>query len=92
MNVLNLPSSDSRQTLIERYNYYEMIWNTNFCDSLNPVDEADLKCQLMSWEVSNISKTGNGKKNTIWNLIKRSDKGYPKLLTNFNSYKSDIKA
>ena len=92
LNALNLPSSGSRQTLIERYNYYEMIWNSNFCDSLNPVDESDLRRQLASWEASNIPKTGNGNKNTIGNLIKRSDKGYQKLLTNFRNDKFDRKA
>ena len=92
LNVLNLPSSGSRQTLIERYNYYEMIWNSNFCDSLNPVDESDLKRQLASWEASNIPKSGNGSRNTIGNLIQRNDRGYQKLLINFRNDKFDRKA
>lgn len=92
LNALNLPSSGSRQTLIERYNYYEMIWNSNFCDSLNPVDESDLKRQLASWEASNIPKSGNGSRNTIGNLIQRNDRGYQKLLINFRNDKFDRKA
>lgn len=92
LNALNLPSSGSRQTLIERYNYYEMIWNSNFCDSLNPVDEFDLRRQLASWEASNIPKSGNSNKNTIGNLIQRSDRGYQKLLANFKNDIFDRKA
>lgn len=90
LGALNLPSTGSKQNLIDRYNHYEILWNSNFCDSLNPVDETDLRRQLISWEASHASLTGNSR-NTIGNLIQRGDKGYQKLMANFKNDKFERK-
>lgn len=84
LSNLGLSTTGSRQNLIDRYNHYEIIWNSNFCDSLNPVDVSDLKRQLASWEASRGPTTGNGI-NSIGNLMKRGDKAYQKLMTNFRN-------
>lgn len=86
LSNLGLASTGSRQNLIDRYNHYEIIWNSNFCDSLNPIDVSGLKRQLASWEASRGPTTGNGI-NSIGNLMKRGDKAYQKLMTNFRNDK-----
>ncbi|CAL9727985.1 postreplication repair E3 ubiquitin-protein ligase Rad18p [Monosporozyma unispora] len=83
---LGLPSAGSRKNLIDRYSHYEIIWNSNFCDSLSPIDVSDLKRQLASWEASHAPITGTGR-NTIGDLMKRGDKGYQKLMSNFRNDK-----
>ncbi|CCH62894.1 hypothetical protein TBLA_0I02360 [Henningerozyma blattae CBS 6284] len=88
---LNLPINGSRQLLINRYNHYEMIWNSNFHDSLSPVEESELRRQLTSWELNhNIEPTNksNVGSNSISSMLKQRshnsiENSYQALLQNF---------
>ena len=103
LSSLGLPTNGSRQALIERYNYYQMLWNSNFCDSSDPVDETELRRQLMSWEASRNLNLGhsnassNSNTTSIGALLQQSNlnrhqgNSYVKLLNDFNTDKFDRK-
>ena len=103
LSGLGLPTNGSRQVLTERYNYYQMLWNSNFCDSSDPVDETELRRQLMSWEASrNLNfghSNGNSNSNNTSigallqqsNLSRQQGKSYVKLLNDFKTDKFDRK-
>lgn len=82
---LGLPTIGSRQNMIARYNHYEILWNSNFCDAIEPVDESELRRQLVSWEASHNPSNGNGSTNIISKMMRRANQGssYQKLLTDF---------
>ncbi|CCE63024.1 hypothetical protein TPHA_0D03910 [Tetrapisispora phaffii CBS 4417] len=93
---LNLPSTGTRQNMIERYNHYEILWNSNFCDSINPVAESELRRQLASWEVSQ-KKASNSSGNSISSLMeiaKASNHGlsYKTLMLKFRTDSFNKKA
>ncbi|SCU77954.1 LANO_0A01706g1_1 [Lachancea nothofagi CBS 11611] len=52
LSSLKLPTIGTRQQMMNRYNHYEMLWNSNFIDSINSVDERELRRRLASWEAS----------------------------------------
>ncbi|SCU89176.1 LADA_0E14070g1_1 [Lachancea dasiensis] len=52
LSALKLPTTGSRQQMINRYNHYEMLWNSNYLDAINPVDERELRRRLANWESS----------------------------------------
>lgn len=96
LSSLGLSTQGSKHEMIARYNYYEILWNSNFCDSINPVNESELRRQLVSWETSHKSNTNKNTPNSIGNLMSlRSTKGnniqdaYKKLLVNFKNDKFD---
>lgn len=93
--ALGLPTQGSRTNLIARYTYYEMLWNSNFCDSIHPLDESELKRQLLSWEAThNASSSGLSSNKTISQLMRqngRSSTSYEKMLTNFKKDTFDRK-
>ncbi|KAH3903586.1 E3 ubiquitin-protein ligase RAD18 SCDLUD_001230 [Saccharomycodes ludwigii] len=60
---LKLPTHGSRQQLINRYNYYELLWNSNYVDSLQPTTEQDLKMKLLNWEKTHNLGVGDGNNN-----------------------------
>lgn len=84
---LNLPTHGSRQNMITRYNHYEILWNSNFCDSIEPVDESELRRQLASWEASRNLSTSNSGTNIISKMMRRANQGnsYQKLLADFKN-------
>ncbi|CCK72072.1 E3 ubiquitin-protein ligase RAD18 KNAG_0I02880 [Huiozyma naganishii CBS 8797] len=89
LGSLGLPSFGSKQSLMARYNHYEMLWNSNFFDSSSPVNENELKRQLLSWEASN-NLNSNNNNNTIGKMITKNKDGertYQKLLFDFKSDK-----
>ncbi|CAI1879904.1 hypothetical protein SEUBUCD646_0C01350 [Saccharomyces eubayanus] len=93
---LGLSTSGTRQNFIKRYNHYEMLWNSNFCDSLEPVDESELKRQLLSWDVSHNKPPQNTNNNggiSKLMMMKSSGKSssYRKLLENFKNDKFNRK-
>ncbi|CAI4037640.1 hypothetical protein SMKI_03G1180 [Saccharomyces mikatae IFO 1815] len=96
LSSLGLSTNGTRQNMIRRYNHYEMIWNSNFCDSLDPVDEAELKRQLLSWDVShnktsqNNSTNGGISKLMMMKSIGKSS-SYRVLLENFKNDKFNRK-
>lgn len=92
---LGLSTNGSKQDMIARYNYFEILWNSNFCDSLNPVEVSELKRQLLSWEASRKVHNNKGPSNSIGDLMtsRRSDtqNAYKKLLANVKTDKFDRK-
>lgn len=91
---LGLSTNGSKQDMIARYNYFEILWNSNFCDSLNPVEVSELKRQLLSWEASRKVHNSKGSSNSIGALMtSRSDtqNTYKKLLLNVKTDKFDRK-
>lgn len=90
---LGLPTQGSKQDMITRYSHYEMLWNSNFCDSLHPVEESELKRQLASWEASHKSVGSKSSANSISSMmVSRATKNnkkeeYRKLLANFRDDK-----
>lgn len=90
---LGLPVHGSRQNMIARYDQYEMLWNSNFCDAIEPVDVNELKRQLLSWE-STRNNQGPSNSGGISLMMKRANgrKPYQKLLTNFKNDKFERKA
>ncbi|AET38212.1 E3 ubiquitin-protein ligase RAD18 Ecym_2490 [Eremothecium cymbalariae DBVPG len=50
LSELNLPNTGSKQQMINRYNHYELLWNSNFLDSIQPVSELELRKNLANWE------------------------------------------
>ncbi|GAV48948.1 hypothetical protein ZYGR_0N03530 [Zygosaccharomyces rouxii] len=84
---LSLPTHGSRQNMIARYNHYEVLWNSNFCDAIEPVDESELRRQLASWEASNNPSNGNNGTNIISKMMRRANQGnsYQKLLADFKT-------
>lgn len=99
LSALSLPVSGSRGNMIARYNYYEMLWNSNFIDSIKPVPESELRRQLISWDANhNATQTTNNSNktpNTISQLMKlnskNKDKEYEKLLKYFRKDSFDRK-
>ncbi|CAI5100662.1 CRE_HP_G0003760.mRNA.1.CDS.1 [Saccharomyces cerevisiae] len=96
LSSLGLSTNGTRQNMIKRYNHYEMLWNSNFCDSLEPVDEAELKRQLLSWDVShNKTPQNSSNKGGISKLMIMKSNGksssYRKLLENFKNDKFNRK-
>lgn len=91
---LGLPLNGTRQNMIARYDHYEMLWNSNFCDAIEPVDETELKRQLLSWEASRNSSNAFGSVNSISFIMKRANggKSYQKLLSDFKNDKFDRKS
>lgn len=100
LSALSLPTTGSRGNMIARYNYYEMLWNSNFIDSISPVPESELRRQLISWDANhntvqtnnNVNKASN---NTISQLMKINSRNrgneYEKLLTYFRKDSFDRK-
>lgn len=92
---LGLSTNGSKQDMIARYNYFEILWNSNFCDSLNPVEVSELKRQLLSWEASRKVHNNKGPSNSIGDLMtsRRSDtqNTYKKLLVNVKTDRFDRK-
>ena len=94
---LSLPVSGTRANMVARYNYYEMLWNSNFIDSINPVSESELRRQLISWDASHNgnNNSSNGGTNTISQLMKMNSKNkgkeYEKLLKDFKKDSFDKK-
>ncbi|GCE97699.1 E3 ubiquitin-protein ligase rad18 [Zygosaccharomyces mellis] len=84
---LNLPTYGSRQNMITRYNHYEILWNSNFCDAIEPVDESELRRQLTSWEASHNPSNSNNSTNIISKMMRRANQGnsYQKLLADFKN-------
>lgn len=72
LGSLGLPTNGSKQQMISRYNHYEMLWNSNFLDSIDPVDENELKKQLSKWESRNLEMHQTSGK-SITNML-RSNK------------------
>ncbi|SCV01487.1 LAMI_0G11804g1_1 [Lachancea mirantina] len=66
--ALKLPTSGSRKQMISRYNHYEMLWNSNFLDSLELVDERELRRRLASWE-STHNNSGSQTKSIISTMM-----------------------
>ncbi|KAL3234585.1 Postreplication repair E3 ubiquitin-protein ligase RAD18 [Nakaseomyces bracarensis] len=99
LSSLSLPTTGSRGNMVARYNYYEMLWNSNFIDSISPVPESELRRQLVSWDANhNIAQANNNTSNspnTISQLMKlnsrKKDKEYEKLLQNFKKDTFDRK-
>lgn len=93
---LGISTAGSKTNMIARYNHYEMLWNSNFCDSMNPVEESELRRQLISWDSShNITTTGSSTSNTIGKLIRRNrevEGSYQKLLLDFKTDKFEKKS
>lgn len=92
---LGLPVNGTRQNMIARYDHYEMLWNSNFCDAIDPVDENELKRQLLSWEASRSSgSNASSSGNSISFMMKRANgsKSYQKLLSDFKKDKFDRKS
>lgn len=84
---LGLPTHGLRQNMIARYNHYEILWNSNFCDAIEPVDESELRRQLASWEASHNPSNGNSGINIISKMMRRANQGnsYQKLLADFKN-------
>ncbi|CAI4056777.1 hypothetical protein SKDZ_03G1270 [Saccharomyces kudriavzevii ZP591] len=95
LSSLGLSTNGTRQILIKRYNHYEMLWNSNFCDSLEPVDEAELKRQLLSWDVSHNKPPQNANNNggisKLMMMKNRGKSSYRKLLEDFKNDKFNRK-
>lgn len=94
LSSLGLNTNGTRQNLIDRYNHYELIWNSNFVDSIDPVDEKDLKRQLVAWENSHSTAT-NTNNTTIGKLLTKkknySNNSYIQLMENFKNDKFNRK-
>ncbi|SJM86953.1 related to Postreplication repair E3 ubiquitin-protein ligase RAD18 [Zygosaccharomyces bailii] len=85
---LGLPTHGAKQNMIARYNHYEILWNSNFCDSIDPLDESELRRQLISWEASHNTSNGNTYNgNTISTMMRRANQSnsYEKLLRDFKT-------
>ncbi|AQZ13751.1 RAD18 (YCR066W) [Zygosaccharomyces parabailii] len=85
---LDLPTHGAKQNMIARYNHYEILWNSNFCDSIDPLDESELRRQLISWEASHNTSNGNTSSgNTISTMMRRANQSnsYEKLLRDFKT-------
>ncbi|CCF58880.1 hypothetical protein KAFR_0F02840 [Kazachstania africana CBS 2517] len=92
LSALKLSTVGSKQDMIARYNHFELLWNSNFVDSMDPVSESELRRQLTSWEASNNSNNVNTN-NNIGRLMMQTKKAdtktveYNKLLKNFKNDK-----
>lgn len=91
LTSLGLSTSGTRTMLINRYNHYEMLWNSNFWDSLSPVSEDTLKRQLITWDAQhNVDTTNkNNQSSSISFLLKtgntrQSEKSYLNILKDFH--------
>ncbi|CUS23368.1 LAQU0S09e03202g1_1 [Lachancea quebecensis] len=83
LTSLKLSTTGSRQQLINRYNHYEMLWNSNFMDSIEPVEERELRRKLASWEATHNSLEGTPKKGNISKLLKKNS------ITRIKDFKTD---
>ena len=88
LSSLGLSTAGTKQNMIVRYSHFEILWNSNFCDSLDPVDEGELRRQLISWEASHNTQTANNNNtNSIIAKMKikstNRDSTYEKLLVDF---------
>lgn len=87
LSSLGLNTNGTRQNIIDRYNHYELIWNSNFVDSMNPVDEKELKRQLHSWEKSHLATSANN--TTIGKMLNKKknqiSNSYIQLMENFKN-------
>lgn len=90
---LGLPTTGSRQNMIARYDQYEMLWNSNFCDAIEPVDVSELKRQLQSWEATRNSHSSSNV-GGISSMMKRANgtRPYQKLLADFKNDKFERKS
>lgn len=90
---LGLPVNGTKQTMIARYDQYEMLWNSNFCDAIEPVDVNELKRQLLSWETTQ-NNHGSSNIGGISSMMKRANgsKPYQKLLADFKNDKFERKS
>lgn len=69
LSSLGLPICGTRLQMINRYNHYEILWNSNFLDSLNPVSESELRRRLQKWEVvHNIDHSSKVRNNIAYML------------------------
>ncbi|SMN20644.1 similar to Saccharomyces cerevisiae YCR066W RAD18 E3 ubiqutin ligase, forms heterodimer with Rad6p to monoubiquitinate PCNA-K164 [Maudiozyma saulgeensis] len=95
LSNLGLSTAGTKQNMMARYNYYEILWNSNFCDSLNPVDVSELKRQLLSWETSrkvhNIANSSTSIGNLMVSRSANRHHDYKKLLDNFKTDKFNRK-
>lgn len=72
LTSLKLSTTGSRQQLINRYNHYEMLWNSNFMDSIEPLEERELRRRLASWEATHNSSEGTPRKGNISKLLNKN--------------------
>ncbi|AGO10039.1 AaceriAAR049Cp [[Ashbya] aceris (nom. inval.)] len=90
---LGLPTTGSRQQMINRYNHYELLWNSNFLDSMQPVTEGELRRSLLSWEATRNTDTPitSGMSSNITNMLKTNNSAST-LLKSFRTDKFDKSA
>ncbi|CEP61123.1 E3 ubiquitin-protein ligase RAD18 LALA0_S02e07228g [Lachancea lanzarotensis] len=72
LSSLKLPVTGSRQQMINRYSHYEMLWNSNYIDSIDPVDESILRRRLASWEASHNASDGQQKPGGISKFLTKN--------------------
>lgn len=84
---LALPSNGTKQQMVARYKHYEMLWNSNFLDSIDPVDENELKRRLSSWEAKH-NTDHSSDSNSITNLL-RGNKRTNAISAMIKLFKSD---
>lgn len=66
LSSLNLSTAGHRQQMITRYNHYEMLWNSNFLDSIEPMSEKEIRRKLASWETAhNVDNSSNSISNML---------------------------
>lgn len=70
LSSLGLPVNGSKQQMINRYKHYEMIWNSNFLDSIEPVEEIELKRRLANWEAAHNSESQATSNNSITSMLR----------------------
>ncbi|AAS50414.1 AAR049Cp [Eremothecium gossypii ATCC 10895] len=93
LSELGLPTAGSRQQMINRYNHYELLWNSNFLDSIQPVGEGELRRSLLSWEATRNTDTpiSSGVSSSITNMLKTNNSAST-LLKSFKTDKFDKSA
>ncbi|SCU92924.1 LAFA_0F13718g1_1 [Lachancea sp. 'fantastica'] len=72
LSSLKLPTIGTRQQMINRYNHYEMLWNSNYIDSIDPVDESELRRRLASWEASHNTSEAQQKSGSISKFLTKN--------------------
>ncbi|AMD22695.1 HHL075Cp [Eremothecium sinecaudum] len=87
LSELHLPVTGSRQQMINRYNHYEILWNSNFLDSIKPVDEHELRKNLATWELSHNGDTSAPNVGGITNMLrgKSNNSTTAALMKNFKT-------
>ncbi|CCD26609.1 E3 ubiquitin-protein ligase RAD18 NDAI_0I00400 [Naumovozyma dairenensis CBS 421] len=100
LSSLGLSTTGTKQNMIARYNHYEILWNSNFCDSLNPVDESELRRQLISWDAAHNVPASSSNGNNGGGIISKmmvnrngnsKENHYKKLLADFKNDKFERK-